>query len=1010
MNPARFSLSHARAVLFLTVALTCAGLWAYIRTPASIFPEMHFSRVDVVASAGDLPPEQVRVAVTLPLERAFLGLPSVQRVLATSSQGSSELVAQFDPKTDTVTDLQYVNSAISQTRSQLPSDAAVAANIVTPQSEPVLSYAFTSTTLSQTIVREYALRSLVPALYGIPGLARILVVGGAQREYQVELDPAALAAAGVSARDVGTAVSQANDVTAAGLAQNESQRSAILVDAGLRNAGQISQIVITSAGGRSLPLGSLGSVRLGVAPLTSQMSFDAEHAVALSFYALPGADNVRMARAIKTRLASLTNAMPAGLVANRYWDATDLIVASQISLRDAILIGALLALGVIFFFLRNARMTLVAALVIPSAMAIAILAVSLFRETLNIMSVGGLAIAVGLIIDDAIVVVEGIARTLHDAPDLSLRDSIVAAMRRLVAPMIASTFATTVIFIPLALLSGVSGAFFRALALTLSCALFVSLGLAIFVTPLIVRTLLGRRTPHEGNPAVARVLDRYGSILRWALARRALVYSMAGVVLVVTVALLVTIPSDFLPRLDEGQFEISYRMPVGTTLAASDAAALALEREVLADPAVAGEGRFTGIDTNGFSPTPARAGILRVRLKPQNERASFETVADRLRDRLNAVVPAARLTVHQILEDLINDISGAPAPIELVLDGPDQTTLVATATRVANAISNVPGVTDVFSGVDRDDPALHVVPDFAAMARAGIDTGGLAASIAGATQGTIATDLPEASTLVPVRVRVAGSQSALPSTLSFANGAVPLGQLARTRLDRSSTDISEINGERVALVSANTSGRSLSATIDALRAALARTSLPPGYRIAIEGAYRAQQQSFAEFALVIAIAIGLVFFVMLAAFGSFRQPLVILAAVPLAPIGVAIGLTVTHTTFNVASFMGLLLLVGLVVKNGILLIDAANRRRREGFVVADALVLAGRERLRPILMTTLAAIGALLPLAFGIGAGAAMEQPLAIAVVGGLSTATFFTLVLIPVLYASLYRHEVATP
>jgi CzcA family heavy metal efflux pump len=1006
MNPAQFSLAHARAVLFLTVALTFTGVWAYIRTPASIFPAMHFSRIDVVAEVGDLPPEQVRVAVTLPLERACLGLPSIERVRTMSSQGSSELVVQFDPHSDSVTDLQYVNAAISQTRSLLPSDTAIQANIVTPQTEPVLSVALTSSGISQTLVREYAVRSLIPALYGIPGLARILIVGGAQREYQVDLDPAALAAAGVSARDVGDAIGMANNVTAVGLAQSSSQRSAILVDAGLRNAAQLAAIVVPTSRGRGFTVGSLGSVHLGVAPLTSQMSFDANHAVALSFYALQGADNVRMARTIKARFASLANQMPAGMVGHRYWDATDLIVASQTSLRDAILVGALLALGVILFFLRNLRMMFVAALVIPSAMAIAILAISLFGETLNIMSVGGLAIAVGLIIDDAIVVVEGIARMLHDEPSLPLVEAIIAAMRRLVAPMIASTFATTVIFIPLALLSGVSGAFFRALALTLSCALFVSLGLAIFVTPLLFRALLGRRTPHEENPFVAHALERYGTVLRWALARRRTVYALAGGVLVVTVAGLAFLPSDFLPRLDEGQFEISYRMPVGTSLAASDAAALSLERTVLADPAVAAEGRFTGIDTNGFSPTPARVGIMRVRLKPQNQRASFETISDRLRGRLAAVVPAASLNVHQILEDLINDISGAPAPIELVVSGADQATLVRAATRVADAISAIPGVADVFSGIDRDDPTLHVVPDFAAMARSGVDTSTLASGIAAATQGTIATNLPQSSVIVPVRVRLAGKQNAVPNTLSLPTGTISLGQLARTKLDRTSTDITEINGERTALVTANTSGRSLSSTISAIRAAIPRAGVPPGYRVAIEGAYRAQQQSFAEFGLVIALAIGLVFFVMLAAFGSFRQPLVILAAVPLAPIGVAFGLTITHTTFNVASLMGLLLLVGLVVKNGILLIDAANRRRREGFGVDDALVLAGRERLRPILMTTLAAIGALLPLAFGIGAGAAMEQPLAIAVVGGLSTATVFTLVLIPVLYASLYTER----
>ncbi|MBV8196928.1 MAG: efflux RND transporter permease subunit, partial [Candidatus Eremiobacteraeota bacterium] len=829
-----------------------------------------------------------------------------------------------------------------------------------------------------------------------------------QREYRIDLDPAALASAGISARDVSDAVGQANTVTAVGLAQNAAQRSAIVVDAGLRDASQLAQVVVPTPRGGGVPVGSLGGVRLGVAPLTNQMSYDASHAVALSFYALPGADNVRMAAEIKSRLTRFAAQLPEGVTLHRYWDATDLIVASQTNLRDAILIGALLALGVIFFFLRNLRMTLVAALIIPSAMAIAILVVSLFGETLNIMSVGGLAVAVGLIIDDAIVVVEGIARTLQDSPELPLPDATVVAMRRLAAPMCASTLATIVVFAPLGLLTGVAGAFFRALALTLSCALVVSLALAIFVTPLTFRAILGRNVPHEENPWVAHLLERYGPALRWALARRTAVYATAGVVLAITVVLLASIPSDFLPHMDEGQFEISYRMPVGTALAASDAAALTLERQVLADPAVSAEGRFTGIDTNGFSPTPARVGILRVRLKPQHERAPFDVVSDRLRNRLSSVVPAADLNVHQILEDLINDISGAPAPIELVVSGPDQTTLVKTALLVAGAISSVPGVTDVFSGVDRDDPALHVVPDFAALARAGTSVSDVAANLAAATQGSIATNLPESSQIVPVRITVHGAGGGLPGAVALGSGSVALAQVARTKVDRTSVDITEINGERSALVTANTRGGALSAAVAGIRVALAKAGVPPGYRVRIEGAYQAQRQSFVQFALVIAIAIGLVFFVMLAAFGSFRQPLVILAAVPLAPIGVALGLFLTRTAFNVASFMGLLLLVGLVVKNGILLLDAANRRRREGFEVNDALILAGRERLRPILMTTLAAIGALLPLAFGIGAGAAMEQPLAIAVVGGLSTATFFTLLLIPVLYAALYRRSEA--
>lgn len=1008
MDLARFSIRHARAIVFLAAALTILGVWAYVRTPASIFPEMRFSRVDVVADAGNLPPEQMRVAVSMPLERAFLGLRSVRRVVSTSAQGSSELVVEFDPKTDVQTDLQFVDAAIAQTRAAIPAADNLAANIVTPQSEPVLSYALESPTFSQTLVREYAQARIVPALYGTPGLARILVVGGAQREYHVDLDRAALAAAGLAAQDVGKAIAAANNVEAVGIAQSYSQRQAVLVDAHLRDPAQLAAIVVPTTSGAGIPVGSLGSVRLGVAPLTAQMSYDAAHAVALNVYALPGSDNVRMAREIEARLATLRPGLPADLTLHRYWDATELIVASQASLRDAILVGAVLALGVIFFFLRNLRMTLVAAIVIPAAMSIAVLAISLFGETLNIMSVGALAIAVGLIIDDAIVVVEGIARTLYERSDLSLRDAVVATMRRLIAPMTASTLTTVVVFVPLAILGGVSGAFFRALALTLTCALFVSLGLALFVTPILFRTLLGRRTPHGENQALARALDGYEPVLNWALGHRAAVYAIAGCVFAATIGLIATLPSDFLPQLDEGQFEIAYHMPVGTTLAASDAAASAMERTVLADPAVAAEGRFTGIDTNGFAPTPVRSGILRVKLKPLGQRPPFDAVGDRLRASLGAAVPAAQLNIHQILEDLINDVSGVPSPIEIVLTGSDQTELVRAATRVAAEIATVPGVADAFSGVDRDDPTVRIAPDFKRLERSGGDSASLAAAIAAGTQGTVATNLAAPTMLVPVRVSVAGGGTGVPDALSLRAGAVALSQLAQTSIDRTSTDVTAINGQRVLIVTANTTGHSLSSTVAGVRAAIARAALPPGYTATIEGAYRAQQDSFGQFFDVIGIALLLVFFVMLASFGSFRQPLVILAAVPLAPIGVAAGLSMTHTPFNVSSFMGLLLLVGLVVKNGILLVDATNRNRADGVDVRRALILGAHERLRPILMTTLAAIFGLLPLAFGIGAGAAMERPLAIAVVGGLSTSTLFTLVLIPVLYATITARETA--
>ncbi len=713
---------------------------------------------------------------------------------------------------------------------------------------------------------------------------------------------------------------------------------------------------------------------------------------------------MKTAAAIKAKMAGIEPRLPAGVSLHRYWDQTDLVVESQRSLRDAILIGAVLAILVILLFLRNLRMTLVAALVIPIAMAVSVFAMNRLGQTLNLMSVGGLAVAVGLIIDDAIVVIENVARNMHRFPQMRKADAIVLSMGELTAPMAASTFTTVVVFVPLLLLSGVSGFFFRALALTLAAALVVSLfSRAVrHAAALLVAHPSGRRAQRRDGiyRAPARRLRTAAAVGACSPARRVCrirrrARDNAAAPLAFTQRLLAALGRGAVRGQvhDAGRNDDRGKRQCGNHTRASGGTR----------PCGYSVGRFTGIDTNGYSPTQVRQGTIRIRLRPQNQRAPYEAVSDRLRDAFSAAVPAAQLDFHQILEDMINDLSGSPSPVEITLTGPDQTRLVALANAITDRIATVNGIADTFSGVNYDDPALHVAPNGARLAALNMNAADFGSAVQAAAQGDVASSVPDSLNLVPVRVTLAGSGASLESTLlPTASGAVPLGSIAQIRTDRLSTDITEINGQRVMIITANYGGASLSSVIAGVRRALAQVPLPPGYATSIGGAYEAQQQSFREFLEVIVIAVALVYFLMLATFQSFRLPLVILTAIPLALIGVALGLFLTRTPFNVSSFMGLLLLVGLIVKNGILLIDVANRKRQEGAGVQEALLTAGRTRLRPIVMTTVAAIGGLLPLAFGIGAGAAMEQPLAIAVIGGLSTATIFTLVLIPVLYAGI--------
>ncbi len=473
-------------------------------------------------------------------------------------------------------------------------------------------------------------------------------------------------------------------------------------------------------------------------------------------------------------------------------------------------------------------MTVVAALIIPVAIAVTLVAINRLGETLNLMSVGGLAVAVGLIIDDAIVVVENISRHLRieNAPVAAVS----AAMRELIAPMTASTLTTVVVFVPLTLLSGIPGFFFRSLALTLSSALTVSLLLALFVAPVLAGWLIRPREQRPRRDLAAALVRGYEPVLRFALDHRAVVYAACVLVLVATGALLTRLPSDFLPDLDEGQLQIDYRMPVGTTLAASDAAATRMEQLVLADPAVSSVVRLTGIDPNGFSPIAVREGKLRIRLRPEAERAPYRTVIDRLRTTLSAAVPASDLEFTQLLEEVLGDLTdrspAARSPSRS--PGPDQRTLVAVATELADRLAKVRGLSDVFSGVAYDDPTATVEPDQARRASLGLTKSELGTYLESGAQGFVAADVPSAAAIVtPVRVRVLGGD-----LFATPQGFVAANTLARVGAARPTTDVSELNGQRTMTVTAGLEG-DLSTAVAGVRKALAATRLPPGYTVTI---------------------------------------------------------------------------------------------------------------------------------------------------------------------------------
>jgi len=990
----------------VAVILAAAGLQAYFLLPKAIFPSLAFSRIEVTVDRGDTPAEQMDLQISRPLQMAIALAPGIRSVHATSAQGNVDLIADFHGNTDPNRDLQAVTQAISTVSSSLPGDAHVTSRIVASNFEPILSFAFSNPHVSRTILHEQIQRRAAAIFTGIQGMSRVMVVGGQPREYAVDVDPLKLAARKLTVSDVEQAIAGATAVQSVGHGDVGYRRLFATVDARIRDAAGIAAIPVAVRNGVTLHVGDVADVHLSVPPANDAASAEGRPVVALSVYAQQDADIVTMADAFNARLPQLVSRLPAGTKVENYWDQTTLIRDSQRTLRDSILIGAALAVGVILFFLGSWRITAIAAFVIPMAMLVTFVFMRAARESVNLMSAGGLAVAVGLIIDDAIVVIENIERNLQMGK--SRRQAIVDASGQISTAMIASTTTTLVVFIPLAFVSGVSGSFFRALAVTLSVSLIASLLLALFLAPILAEHFL---PTEEGKPKHNRLLTSlvtaYEPILRGALQHPWRAYAVGALCLALTLVIFMRLPSGFLPRMDEGAFEISYTLPPGTSLAETQRVADGMEKIARETPGVRAQGNFVGIDTNGFSPLPQNQGILRVTLSKVGTRPPIESVIDRLRDEIQGAYPNVQLDFHQVLEDMINDLSGAPAPIELTLSGPDHSRLIALAPKVAGALAQAKTLHDVFDGVIVEDPALDIKPRLGLPVGLGLTANDFDATLTVAMAGDVVGSIPVPPDVVPIRVRYGPAWRLSPDQL----GEVPivgsggtiasLGGIAQIATAPVRTDIYEANGQPQDIVTASYSGN-LSSAIADLKRALRNVSLPPGYAMTIGGAYAAQQRSFKEFAVVAVVAILLVFVVMVFTFRSYREPVVILGAIPLAMVGVALALLVTGTPFNVSSFMGLILLVGIVVKNGILLLDAAHKELAAGASINDALVAAGRVRLRPIVMTTLAAIGGLLPLALGIGAGAEMEKPLAIAVIGGLSTATIFTLGIIPTFYAAI--------
>jgi CzcA family heavy metal efflux pump len=1000
---------HGKPIIFVILTLVAVGVYLALTIPVAVFPETDFPRIVIGVDNGVAPIDQMLVTVTRPIEEAVNTVQGLDHVWSITSRGSVEVDLFFSWKVDMFQTLQLVNAAMARVQTSLPPTAKVTANRLTFAAFPIMGYSLTSATVPQTRIWEMATYEMKPRLNRLNGVSTVIIQGGQEPEFEVRTDPAKLLETSMTIPNVLDAIGRGNLIDSPGLFENNHQLVLSLVSGQARTPAEISQIVVkTTPAGAPIHIGDVASVTPSVKPVYTVVAANQKPAVLLNIYRQPDGNTVQVADAVHAEIDRIRKSLPRGVDLQPFYDQSEIVTASISSVRDAILIGVVLACFIMVAFLRDWGTSLVAGLVIPVTIAVTFIALRVLGESFNLMTLGGLAAAVGLVIDDAIVVVENIV-THRDAGQ-SRADAIRNAIREIRVPLLGSTFTPIVVFLPLISTTGVFGTFFRALAITVGMALLTSLALALTWTPTLSHYFIRQRPAnraegHGGMPP--RVMRTYDRVLRTSLEHPALLAIFSVVLIAASYFCYRGLGSDLLPGIDEGGFILDYIMPAGSSLAETNRVVSAVEGILRATPEVENTARRTGLELGLAAVTEANRGDISVKLKRDRKRSGDEVMADVL-EKVTKQEPMLQVEFVQLLQDMIGDLTSAPNPIAIKLFAQDPALLRQWAPQVGDAIKKVPGVVEVLNGIDNtiSGPATLFQVDPTVAARAGFTPQEIELDASAIMQGEPApTPVVVNDRAYTIRVRfpeqTRSSMDAIRNTLlvSSTGKIATLGSLASITELPGQMEIRRENLQRDVTVLGRLQGRDLGSGVAAVQKAVLDLHLPTAIRVEYGGAYEEQQRSFRDLVTVLVLAVLLVFIVLLFEFGSFAAPLAVISSALLSTSGVFLALLVTRTTFNISSFMGLIMVIGIVAKNGILLLDADQKFRAEGIPAEQSMLDAGERRLRPIMMTALATVAGMVPLALGWGAGSKMLQPLAIAVIGGILASMVLSLVVTPAVH-----------
>ena len=1011
----RFSTHHSVAITFVVFALCLCGVYSANKISSSVFPQTDFPRVVILVDNGVMPGSEMMATITRPIEEAMKDIPGVVTIRDATGRGSAEVNVFFNWDVDMIQSELYVLSRLSQIRNTLPATAETNVYRLTFSAFPIIGVSLTSETRDITHLWEIARYTLKPRFLRIPGVGRVDLVGGRTPEFHVITDPLKLQAAGLSLADVTESLTHKNLIAPAGMHEENHTLYLTVVDGRVKTIEDIENFIVTLKNGHPIRIKDFAKVERGPEPVFNVVTADGKEAVLLNIRSQPEGSTLKIADQLKEELKQLKSELPPDLKLSFFYDQSLIVRESVKSVWEAIIFGLFLSVIVLFLFLKDWGTTFVATLVIPATVLITLVVVKAMGLSYNLMTLGGIAASIGVIIDDAIVVVEAIYAKIVSG--ISGLQAVREAIAEIFRPILASTFTPVVVFIPLAFLTGIVGVFFRALAQTMVVSLLLSLVLALTFTPSMSAWLIGRM--HRSKSQTKPLDEQGGIVLRWfkevygytlriALKYRWVTIGLCVLVLFAGIAIYGRLQSEFLPPMDEGGFVIDYVARPGTSLAETDRQLKQAEQILRTIPELESYSRRTGARL-ALAIAEPHTGDFLVKLKSDRQRPTEEVISE-LRRKFNAAVPGLQWEFPGILSDLIGDLMWAPEPIEVKLYSTDIEFLKSKAPEVEEEIQKVRGVVDTFDGLMITGPSLSLRLRNTDTQRFGLTTDDVASAVQTAMLGQTASSVLQGDRLIDIRVMV--DPCDVDKIANIKN--LPLRSPDGTLVQLSQVvDITEESGQlelrredlrQDVAITARLEGRDLGSAMAEIRDRLSNDeSIPPDV-IEYGGLYQQQQESFHHLLVILALAIFLVFTILILEFRSFSGPVAIVFGAVLAMFGAILALYISNTSLNVVSLLGAIIGVGIVAKNGILMLDFAGTLQDTGIDLENALIRAGKRRLRPVLMTSGTTALGMLPLAYGVGSGADMLRPLAIAVIGAVCMSVLLSLIATPIVYSILMK------